>query len=78
VRSAFDPMETNTENPKVYFSHSFFFHGESKSSSGQAINGKISVAWGANLDNVEDIITGKYMREVCKIFVLIDSCFASS
>jgi len=53
-------METDIENPKVYFSHSFFFHGESKSSAGQAINGKISVATGANLDIVYDIITGKW------------------
>jgi hypothetical protein len=59
MNSAFDPMETNQANPKVYFSHSFFFHGESNSSSGQAINGKISVASGANLDKVEDIITGE-------------------
>jgi Glucose / Sorbosone dehydrogenase/IPT/TIG domain len=35
-----------------------FFHGSPTSTSGQSINGKISVARGSNLDIVEDIITG--------------------
>jgi len=55
---AFDPLDVWDEHPKVYFSNSFFFHGDWKSTSGKAINGKISVASGANLDKVEDIITG--------------------
>jgi len=54
---AFDPLDT-AEHPRVYFANSFFFHGEPKSTSGQSINGKISVASGANLDNIVDIITG--------------------
>jgi len=54
---AFDPLDT-AEHPKVYFSHSFFFHGEWQSTSGQAINGKISFVTGANLDAVTDVITG--------------------
>ena len=55
---AFDPLDVWDEHPKVYFSNSFFFHGDWQSTSGKAINGKISVATGANLDEVEDIITG--------------------
>ena len=54
----FDPMETYSVNPSVYVSHSKTFHGESKSSSGQAINGKVSLVSGANLDSIRDIITG--------------------
>jgi len=54
---AFDPLDTKS-NPDVYFSHSKPFHGEEKSSSGEAINGKVSKASGANLDVVVDIITG--------------------
>lgn len=54
---AFDPMDTSP-TPTVYFSHSFFFHGDSNSSSGPAVNGKVSVAKGANLDIIEDVITG--------------------
>lgn len=54
---AFDPLDTQ-ENPTVYVSHNFFFHGESKSSSFDAINGKVSTLSGANLDVYTDIITG--------------------
>jgi glucose/arabinose dehydrogenase len=54
---AFDPMDTSS-SPRVYFSHSFFFHGNPTSSSGQSINGKVSVARGSNLEIVEDIVTG--------------------
>jgi len=54
---AFDPLDTSN-NPDVYFSSAYFYHGEEKSSSGNAINGKISRASGANLDSVVDIITG--------------------
>ena len=54
---AFDPLDTS-ENPDVYFSHSWFYHGEAKSSYKEAINGKVSKASGANLDQVVDIIVG--------------------
>ena len=55
---AFDPMDAGDAMPPVYISSSLLFHGESNSSSGTAINGKISRVSGANLDIVEDIITG--------------------
>lgn len=54
---AFDPLDTSS-NPDVYFTNSYFYHGEENSSSGDAINGKISKASGANLDSVVDIIVG--------------------
>ena len=54
---AFDPLDTKS-NPDVFFSHSMFYHGEQKSSSGRAINGMVSKASGANLEFVVDIITG--------------------
>lgn len=38
---AFDPLDTN-ELPAVYVSHSQIFHGDATSSSGKAINGKVS------------------------------------
>jgi glucose/arabinose dehydrogenase len=55
---AFDPMDTSTNNPRIYFAHWRLYHGESKSTSGQAINGKISIASGANLDTIVDVIMG--------------------
>ena len=54
---AFDPMDTGP-NPPVYISSSDIFHGDKSSSSGGAINGKVVRVSGANLDVVEDIITG--------------------
>lgn len=54
---AFDPMDTSGI-PAVYVASNFFFHGESESTSGNAINGKIHKVSGANLDLKEDIITG--------------------
>lgn len=54
---AFDPLDTKS-NPDLYFSHVHPFHGEQKSSSGEAINGKVSKASGANLEEVVHIITG--------------------
>lgn len=54
----FDPMDTGNPNPPVYVSHSQIFHGESKSSSGRAVNGKVSIVSGANLDAITDLITG--------------------
>jgi IPT/TIG domain len=55
---AFDPLDAGNPLPPIYISSSFLFHGESKSSSGTAINGKISRIKGANMDVVEDIVTG--------------------
>jgi len=56
---AFDPMTTADEtNPPVYFSSSQLYHGGIDSSSGKSINGKIQRASGANLDKIEDIVTG--------------------
>ena len=53
---AFDPMSL-PDNPAIYVSHSTLFHGESKSTSGLSINGKVSRIEGANLDIVVDVIT---------------------
>jgi glucose/arabinose dehydrogenase len=57
---AFDPMETNYVFPKVYFSNSDLFHGSRTSSSGLAINGKVSVVstTASAFTNLMDIITG--------------------
>jgi IPT/TIG domain len=54
----FDPMDAGSALPPVYISSSLLFHGESKSSSGTSINGKISRITGANLDIIEDVVTG--------------------
>ena len=55
---AFDPLDAGNPLPYVYVSSSVLFHGETNSSFGMAISGKISRISGANLDFVEDIITG--------------------
>jgi IPT/TIG domain len=55
---AFDPMETGVTSPSIYCTASFFFHGDYRSSSGVAINGRILKVSGANLDVVETIIQG--------------------
>jgi hypothetical protein len=55
---AFDPNDVGQSNPSLYFSSSQFFHLGNTSSSGLSINGKIQKASGANLDTIEDIITG--------------------
>ena len=55
---SFDPLDAGDPLPPVYISSSFLFHGESKSTSGTAINGKISRIRGANLDIIEDVVTG--------------------
>jgi len=54
---AFDPMDT-ADVPSVYVSHTHSFHGESASSSGGAVNGKVSVVSGSNMDQILDVITG--------------------
>lgn len=53
----FDPLDTSS-TPSVYVSHTHSFHGESVSSSGLAINGKVSVVSGANLDQIDDVVAG--------------------
>jgi IPT/TIG domain len=55
---AFDPLDADNPNPPIYMSSSLLFHNESKSSSANAINGKISRIRGANMDIIEDVITG--------------------
>ena len=55
---AFDPMDAGLALPPVYISSSLLFHNESKSSSANAINGKISRISGANLDVIVDVVTG--------------------
>jgi len=56
---AFDPMTTADEiDPPIYFSSADLFHKDPNSSSGKSINGKIQRASGANLDIIEDILTG--------------------
>lgn len=55
---AFDPMDAGNPNPPVYISSSFFFHGESNNTFGEAINGKVLRVTGANLDVVQSIVTG--------------------
>ena len=54
----FDPMDAGAANPPAYITSSQFFHGETKSSSGLAVNGKVHKVSGANLDIVVEIITG--------------------
>jgi IPT/TIG domain len=55
---AFDPMDAGNPNPPVYISSSYFFHGESNNTFGEAINGKVHRVTGANLDVVQNIIVG--------------------
>lgn len=50
---AFDPTEKNIEEPTVYVASNFLFHGLI-----QSFNGKINAVSGANLDKIENIITG--------------------
>lgn len=54
---AFDPM-SNADPPSPYISTNYFFHGEWKSTFGNAINGDIRRISGANLDSQQMIITG--------------------
>jgi Malectin domain/IPT/TIG domain len=54
---AFNPLQTEGLSD-VYITSSYFFHGESLSSSGTSINGCIKKISGANLDVVVDIVTG--------------------
>jgi IPT/TIG domain len=54
---AFNPMDTKPI-PDVYITTSFFFHGSPTSSSGQSINGNVKKISGANLEIIENVITG--------------------
>jgi IPT/TIG domain/Malectin domain len=55
---AFNPLETPEmgDNISVYISVSKIYHGEIKSSSGDAINGRIKRVRGAQLDDIVDIV----------------------
>jgi Malectin domain/IPT/TIG domain len=61
---AFDPTEPAGPNLNVYISTTFIYHGERKSSSGNAINGKIQKVRGANLDIVTNVVTGISASEI--------------
>jgi glucose/arabinose dehydrogenase len=53
---AFDPM-SSPDAQSIYVSHSALFHGSPNSTSGVAINGKVSRIEGANMDVVVDVVT---------------------
>lgn len=53
----FDPMDPNIDNPAVYISTNEFFHGESSSFTGKAINGDIRKVTGANFDSQVTLIS---------------------
>ena len=71
---AFDPLDVGNPNPPIYVTSSFFFHGESRSSFGAAINGKVHRVTGANMDVVEDIITGLPVSDSDHGTVLLMCC----
>ncbi len=50
---AFNPLNTDPANPKLYISHSHLFHGGT-----DPYSGKISIMSGTNLQNKNTIITG--------------------
>lgn len=52
-----DPLDTS-ENPTVYVSTNFFFHGETSAFERKAINANILSVSGALLDNVQTVISG--------------------
>jgi hypothetical protein len=62
---AFDPMEPPelADQISVYVSVSQIYHGQHRNSFELAINGRISVIRGANLDRVTDIIRGLPVSE---------------
>jgi ribosomal protein L35AE/L33A len=53
----FDPTEPAGPNLSVYITSSLIYHGERKSTSGNAISGKIQRVRGANLDIVTNVVT---------------------
>lgn len=72
---AFDPLDSaDTPNPTVYISSSDIFHGESRNSFGNAINGKIQTVRGNNLDIVADIVTGLPVSELDHAVSSMSSC----
>jgi hypothetical protein len=62
---AFDPTEPSelADQISVYVSVSQIYHGQYRNSFELAINGRISVVRGANLDRVTDIIRGLPVSE---------------
>ena len=80
---AFDPNDVGQAHPAVYCTSSQFFHKESNSSSGLAINGKIHKISGANLNLVEDLIIGLPVSDhdhgtyMLQILTILESSFLS-
>jgi hypothetical protein len=62
---AFDPTETPElgDQISVYIALSEIYHGEYRNSYGQAVNGRIQVVRGANLDQVTNVVTGLPISE---------------
>jgi hypothetical protein len=54
---AFDPTEAAGPNLSVYITSSLIYHGERKSTFGNAISGKVQRVRGANLDFVTNVVT---------------------
>jgi IPT/TIG domain/Malectin domain len=57
---AFNPLETPETGAdiNVYISTSRINHPGTQNSAGDSINGKVQRVWGANLENIADVITG--------------------
>jgi IPT/TIG domain/Malectin domain len=57
---AFDPLETPEmgSNINVYISTSLMLQNWAQNSAGDGINGKVQRVWGANLENIADVVTG--------------------
>jgi len=54
----FDPLSAGDLFPPVYCTSSFLFHGESRSTTGHAIGGRVYRVSGANLDSKQIVISG--------------------
>jgi IPT/TIG domain/Malectin domain len=57
---AFDPLETPEmgSSINVYISTSLINHDGAQNSAGDGINGKVQRVWGANLENIADVVVG--------------------
>jgi IPT/TIG domain len=57
---AFNPLETQEmgSNISVYISTSLINHDGPQNSAGDGINGKVQRVWGANLENIADVVVG--------------------
>jgi Malectin domain/IPT/TIG domain len=57
---AFDPLETPDmgSNINIYISTSLINHDGPQNSAGDGINGKVQRVWGANLENIADVVVG--------------------